>query len=285
MRPRSVLIVAITLVLSVGAGLVLVRQFGHHLPMTVGKGCTVSTGSGTVALTTSQMANAATIAAVGIRRNLPERAIVVALATAFQESRLENVSYGDRDSVGLFQQRPSQGWGDADQIQDPRYAADKFYSALVKVRGWQDLRITEAAQRVQRSAYPEAYQRWSDESEVLVEALAGRATSAVSCGRAGEPPERGLVAAQALGHGLRLDWGSMAATATAGLLGVEVTASQERVAWQYAHWLVAHSAEKGVERVRYRDQEWTARSGAWRTLADPGGDDRADRVVAEVYQS
>ena len=153
------------------------------------------------------MANAATIAAVGLVRQLPERAVVVALATAFQESELKNLDYGDRDSVGLFQQRPSQGWGTPEQILDPRYSAGKFYSSLVKVRNWEGLRVTEAAQRVQRSAFPEAYEKWADESTVLAEALTGRAGSAVTCTQVGEPQQRGLSATEALGNGLRADWG------------------------------------------------------------------------------
>src|SRR6188768_4086943 len=114
------------------------------------------------------MANAATIAAVGLTKKVPDRAIVVALATSLQESKLENLSGGDRDSIGLFQQRPSQGWGKPEQISDPRYAATKFYNALLKVKNWQGMRVTEAAQRVQRSAFPEAYEKWADDAQVLV---------------------------------------------------------------------------------------------------------------------
>ena len=110
------------------------------------------------------MANAATIAAVGIRRQLPDRAIVVALATALQESKLENLAGGDRDSVGLFQQRPSQGWGTPEQIRDPRYAAEPVLHRAAEGQGWEEMRVTEAAQRVQRSAFPEAYEKWADES-------------------------------------------------------------------------------------------------------------------------
>ena len=107
------------------------------------------TDAGTVTLDTTQIANAATIAAVGIRRAMPDQAIVIALATAMQESKLENLDGGDRDSIGLFQQRPSQGWGTPDNIADPRYSAGMFYQALNRVKGWQTMRVTEAAQRVQ----------------------------------------------------------------------------------------------------------------------------------------
>jgi hypothetical protein len=86
-------------------------------------------------------------------------AVVIALATAQQESGLRNLDYGDRDSLGLFQQRPSMNWGTPAQVQDPEYAAGQFYDRLVGVQGWNTRRLTEVAQTVQRSAYPEAYQR------------------------------------------------------------------------------------------------------------------------------
>ena len=97
------------------------------------------------ALDLAQAANAATIAAVGKRDGIEDHGVTVALAAALQESKLHNVAAGDRDSVGLFQQRPSQGWGTAEQISDPRYAARRFYSALLKIKGWDALRVTEAA--------------------------------------------------------------------------------------------------------------------------------------------
>lgn len=289
MRLRTMLISAVLVVLLVlGIGVfVLFNQFNGRAPLVLlPPSCEVSTTSGTVGLDPTQMANAATIAAVGIRRKVPDQAIVIALATALQESKLENLDEGDRDSVGLFQQRPSQGWGTAAQIQDPRYSAGKFYTALLRVKGWEKLRVTEAAQRVQRSAYPEAYQKWADQSAVLVEALAGRATSAVTCTNAGEPSQRGPQAAEALGAALTLDWGNISPVANAA--GLVLAAGEERVGWQYAHWLVAHSTEKNVERVRYGTQEWTASSGQWRQVAGqtadqatgPGG---APQVVADVY--
>jgi hypothetical protein len=112
-----------------------------------------------IELTPEQLANAHTIAQVGRDRGLPERAVVIALATAMQESTLRNLDHGDRDSLGLFQQRPSQGWGTPAQVQDPVYAAGKFYDGLVQVPGWDSRRLTDAAQIVQRSGFPEAYQK------------------------------------------------------------------------------------------------------------------------------
>src|SRR5215207_3813557 len=141
--------------------------------------CTVPGSARTV--TAEQAGNAALIADVARSRGLPDRAIVIALATAQQESRLRNLDYGDRDSLGLFQQRPSSGWGTAAQVQEPVYAANKFYDHLVKVRGWETARLTDAAQRVQRSAFPEAYQRWEVMAVRLATAQVSDTTDAISC--------------------------------------------------------------------------------------------------------
>ena len=131
--------------------------------------CTVPSTS--VTLGDEQWANARAIAAVAEQRALPERAVVIALATAMQESTLRNLDHGDRDSLGLFQQRPSQGWGTPEQVQDPAYAAGQFYDRLVRVPGWDTMRLTDAAQIVQRSGFPEAYQRWDGFAQSLTVAL------------------------------------------------------------------------------------------------------------------
>lgn len=257
------------------------REFGHKLPLpTVARGCVVE-ADGRVALNAEQMANAATIAAVGIRRKMPERAVVVALATAFQESRLRNLSGGDRDSLGLFQQRPSQGWGTPEQIQDPRYAATKFYNALRKVRGWERMEITDAAQKVQRSAFPRAYQQWADESTVLTRALLGNATGAVACTVGREPAMRGDAAAAALTAGLKLDWGRLETSVPAELTGLAVPIADARVGWRYAHWLVSHADDHGVKTVRFANLEWTADGGTWAKVRDDSA--TPDRVIAEVF--
>jgi murein DD-endopeptidase MepM/ murein hydrolase activator NlpD len=99
---------------------------------------------------------------------------VIALATAMQESLLRNTQRGDRDSLGLFQQRPSQGWGTAEQILDPRYSAGKFYEKLQRIPNWEAMPLTDAAQAVQVSGIPGAYQKWEDEANFLVAAVAGR---------------------------------------------------------------------------------------------------------------
>ncbi|HEU4427095.1 MAG TPA: hypothetical protein VFR67_31585 [Pilimelia sp.] len=241
--------------------------------------CTVD-ANGHVTLDAEQMANAATIAAVGIRHRMPERGVVVALATAFQESKLHNIAHGDRDSLGLFQQRPSKGWGTAEQIQDPRYAARRFYDALRKVRGWEKMRVTDAAQRVQRSAFPEAYEKWADEATVLTRALLGNATGAVACTVSDTPSMRGTAAATALQRGLQLDWGTVK-TARADVVGLTVSVADARSGWRYAHWLVSHAAAHGLKRVHFADLEWTAKEGTW-VKADASAPPAAT-VVAEVF--
>lgn len=122
-------------------------------------------------LPAEQIPHAKTIVATGISLHVPERGQVVALATAIQESRLRNLDYGDRDSLGLFQQRPSQGWGTPEQIRDPVYASTKFYNALLKVPGWESLTITQAAQKVQLSGFPGAYAQWEPLAQALQQAI------------------------------------------------------------------------------------------------------------------
>ncbi len=134
------------------------------------------------------MNNAAVIVRAGQRLALPRQAYVVAVATALQETRLLNMASGvvpqslnlphqgtgwDADSVGLFQQRPSMGWGTAAQLMDPMFAATRFYQALSKVAGWQGLDVASAAQAVQRSAFPGAYAQQAAVAAAVVASLLG----------------------------------------------------------------------------------------------------------------
>ncbi|MFE0207374.1 C40 family peptidase [Streptomyces sp. NPDC058985] len=122
-------------------------------------------------LPAEQVPNAQTIVAAGLSLDVPKKGQIIALATAMQESRLRNLNYGDRDSLGLFQQRPSQGWGSAEQIRDPTYASEQFYKHLLKVNGWQQMTVAQAAQAVQRSGLPDAYAQWEDLATALQSAL------------------------------------------------------------------------------------------------------------------
>jgi cell wall-associated NlpC family hydrolase len=129
-------------------------------------------GSTIETLSDEQKRNAATIIAVGKEMGLPSRAWLVALATAMQESTLRNIDYGDRDSLGLFQQRPSQGWGSPAEVTDPQYSARKFYDALQGSGNWEAKPVTKAAQDVQRSAFPNAYAKWEGLAAQLVGTIA-----------------------------------------------------------------------------------------------------------------
>ncbi|MER7413988.1 heavy metal transporter [Streptomyces cacaoi] len=250
--------------------------------------CTVRAGDGRDeadrTLGPDQAANAATIAAVAARRGLPERAVTIALATAMQESQLRNIGHGDRDSLGLFQQRPTQGWGTADQIRDPVYSAGRFYDHLVEIPGYSRLPLTVAAQRVQRSGYPQAYAKHEADAAALTAALTGRRAAALSCtpepvgARHSGDPER--VRAQLVREfGSRMLGGepdaapSEAARETASGRGasrtaVTVPAPGERRGWELAHWAVAHAGELDIDRVRYGSREWRADRGreGWRAV-------------------
>jgi cell wall-associated NlpC family hydrolase len=119
-----------------------------------------------------QVSNAAIIVSVGMQLSVPNVGWVIAVATAMQESNLRNLPGGDRDSIGLFQQRPTQGWGSPAQIHDPVYAATKFYQKLLTVPGWRTMPLTEAAQAVQRSATPNTYAKHEPAATTLVNAIA-----------------------------------------------------------------------------------------------------------------
>ncbi|MEO3753581.1 hypothetical protein [Streptomyces sp. B6B3] len=140
-----------------------------------------------IQLTEEQARNAATITNVARTRGLPPRAAVIAVATAIQESGLNNLDHGDRDSVGLFQQRPSQGWGTATQLTDPIHASDRFYDALLGVSDWETRPLTDVAQAVQRSAYPQEYAKWEETAGGLVSGAWGMhaVASVVECDSGG----------------------------------------------------------------------------------------------------
>ncbi|NKQ52000.1 M23 family metallopeptidase [Amycolatopsis sp. K13G38] len=133
-----------------------------------------------------QMANAATIVAVGKQLQVPEYGWVIAVATAITESGLRNLKYGDRDSLGLFQQRPSMGWGNPQQVTDPTNAASQFYRHLLAVPNWQQIGLAPAAQAVQASGFPDRYAKYESDARQIVSALTG-----VSCASAPAPSSSG----------------------------------------------------------------------------------------------
>ncbi|MEU4777890.1 hypothetical protein [Micromonospora sp. NPDC023633] len=125
-----------------------------------------------IELSDEQVGNVKAIIAATKKAGMDERAAVVSIATALQESKLENLGHlgerNDHDSQGLFQQRPTSGWGTVEQITDPEYSTTAFLKALKQVDGWQDMPLTEAAQTVQVSAYPDHYAQWEQQAADLV---------------------------------------------------------------------------------------------------------------------
>jgi hypothetical protein len=129
-------------------------------------------GQSRLDLSEEQKANAKAIVAATKKAGLDERAAVIAVGTSLQESKLENLGHlgeaNDHDSQGLFQQRPSSGWGSPEQITNPEHATTAFLTGLKQVDGWHDMPLTDAAQKVQVSAYPDAYAQWEQQAADLV---------------------------------------------------------------------------------------------------------------------
>ena len=165
----------------VAAGYLIYHSFRNVTSPPPPPGCQAGTGVQAIDLDPEQAEVAATIAGVAARHRLPRQAVTIALAAALQESKLHNLDYGDRDSVGIFQQRPSEGWGSATQLQDPVYATTKFYAALAKVHGYTAMPVYQAAQDVQHSADGSAYQQWTDIARQLTGYFTGKSPHDVSC--------------------------------------------------------------------------------------------------------
>ncbi|MFI8867398.1 MULTISPECIES: hypothetical protein [unclassified Streptomyces] len=245
--------------------------------------CTVGPADGgegrTYELSPDQAANAATISAVGTTRGLPERAVTIALATALQESALRNLDHGDRDSLGLFQQRPSQGWGTPAQIMDPVYASGKFYEHLAEVPGYSRLPLTVAAQRVQKSGFPQAYAKHEPDATLLAAALTGRAPASLTCSvqapsaeGPGDAAEVRSDLVRAFGKDVLPSAGS-AGSSAAGTVSVPVRAgdgSTSQHGWELAHWAVARAGTLRITEVSYAGRVWTSDTG-WRTERKESG--------------
>src|SRR3954447_10993213 len=253
---KRLIVVAVALVvLLVGAGVLIwdATRGPNGPPKAAGKPCRVRN----YGLDLEQARNATTIAAVGKRLGLPDHAVSIALATAYLESGLHNLNHGDRDSLGLFQQRPSQGWGTPAQIMTPHYAAASFYRHLARVPGWQTMPVTQAAQKVQRSALPGGYAQFEPAARAIAEALTGEVPVGFTCRvsfRPG-PPAIGLQDALASEVG--------------------VTSLSEPLAapkgWVVSSWMIGHAADFKIAAVSFSGQHWTASSGKWAPDPTAGG--------------
>lgn len=282
----------------VTAGVVIYQRGGVDLPNQAY--CEAVVGDRTVRLDPDQARYASLIAALGVQRGLPARAVTIALATAYQESKISNLGYGDRDSLGLFQQRPSQGWGTRTQVRDPVYATETFYTALEQVEGYRDLPVEVAAQRVQRSADGSAYAQHETSARPLASALTGYSAASFTCVVAGPPatdqtpqPNGLTPAAEAVRREVAVAFGRLpsggyapggvASGHSAGSAHYDgraidyffrpVDAENTRRGWALAHFLVANAGRLGVGTVIFDDRIWTARRSGegWRAY-EPGTD-------------
>jgi len=257
---RRIVVVAAVFVLGASAVAVVSAIVGRNHRTSLPVACVFGSGSAAAAytITPEQAQNAAIIAAVALRKGMADHAVTVALAASLQETHLRNLPYGDLDSVGLFQQRPSQGWGTSAQIMDPDYAASTFYDHLARVSGWQAMAVTAAAQLVQHSATPDAYATWEAEARSLASALTGEVPAGLACrlrGFGGSAP-----APSALGQAAATELG-------APLLGVPLPA---KTGWAVAAWAVAHAYTYHLRSVSFDGWTWTAASGRWVLVGGSG---------------
>ncbi|GAA3514321.1 heavy metal transporter [Aeromicrobium panaciterrae] len=215
---------------------------------------------------------AALMAAIAQNRGMSPRATTIAIATAFQESKIHNIDYGDRDSIGLFQQRPSQGWGTVAQIMDPHYSITRFYKALAKVKGYETMEITQAAQKVQRSGFPGAYAQHEADSRALASALRGYSPAAFTCQI--NPKGSGSVAVVI--DDVEKAFGKIESAQDRDRARFPLTgkpADIEARGWAIAHYLVGNASQLGIETITFQTKQWNAEDSdqGWTTTdtADP----------------
>ena len=268
-RGFGCLVVALVL-LVIGVFAVL-RDQGLTAPVPGQQRCVATANGRSVVLDLEQARLTSIIVGLSVRGGLAPRAASIAMATVYQETGIRNLDYGDRDSVGLFQQRPSQGWGTVEQLQDPYYATRKFYEALVKVRGWETGDINDVAQRVQRSGHPEAYRDHEADGRVLASVFTGSSPGGLTCleraNRAGDAD--GLVTA------LQRSLGNVDHTVDGAT--VTLDSARQRLAWAYAHHAVANAARFGVTAVTVGNRSWQADGTtlpSWQAAAAPVASDR-----------
>lgn len=229
----------------------LAERFSFVLPMD--PRCVASVNGQVVTITPEQAGNAAIIVGEAQRRGLAPRASSIALATAWQESGLRNLDYGDLDSVGLFQQRPSQGWGTAAQIMDPWYASGKFYEALVKIKGWETADLNDIAQQIQISAFPQAYRKHVPNARALASALTGETPASFTCAGtkgSGTPASAQAFVGKAFGGRVTVAMASGTVTLTGDATAV----------WSATHLVMAAS---GPSSVSVAGRTWTNGSSSW----------------------
>ncbi|MFT4299074.1 MAG: hypothetical protein QM597_05530 [Aeromicrobium sp.] len=219
---------------------------------------------------------ASLMAAVAQNRGLPARATTIAIATAYQESKIHNLDYGHLDSVGLFQQRPSQGWGTVEQLTDPAYSIGAFYDALVKVPDYENAEITVAAQAVQRSAYPEAYAQHEPAARTLASSLRGYSPAAFTC----QLNEGVGGSATAVLDDVNAAFGSLGGVVQGDDVVTVFTGPPEDTAirgWALAQYAVANASRLGITGVHFDGRRWSVEDSPDGWVEDPSA--AADTVT------
>ena len=268
------------------AGYAIYHSFRNVTSPPPPPGCQVGTGVQAIDLAPEQAGIAATIASVAARHRLPRQAVTIALAAALQESKLHNLDYGDRDSVGIFQQRPSEGWGSATELQDPIYATTKFYAALLKVHGYARMPVDQAAQAVQHSADGSAYQQWTDIAGQLTGSFTGKSPHTVSCWYtpSGQANLAGMEkqVRQTFGPAGRKAVVVRITTARSAKKNVAVLHVQPAAGWTVASWLVAHAQAYHLSQLRYAGFSWKAANGTmgWQRESNPTSSSGKNGIVA-----
>jgi len=239
-------------------------------------GCRLDLSDGKYVMENAQAVSASTVGGVAFSRDLPPEAVTVAYATVWQESAFYNLEYGDRDSLGLFQQRPSQEWGEPEEILDPVFSTRSFYDELVEIDGWEGIPVFEAAQAVQRSADGYAYDQHEGLSARMAEVFTGELGPGLTCWYDAEVLQ-GLLAGDADTVGAEDEMARVFGVDPATL---SASGDQERrtgdLGWAMALWAVAHAEEYGLTSVTYGDQQWHASNGmegaeTWTTTEEDTG--------------
>jgi hypothetical protein len=249
---------AVAVIVLIIAALALVKALHVQFPTPGSSSCLVRGDKFDVPLDSAQAGIAATIAGVATHRSMPVRAVAIAYAAALQESDLQNLSYGDRDSVGVFQQRPSEGWGSRRQLLNPVYASTRFFAALAAVPRYRRLPIYRAAQEVQHSADGRAYSQYAPQGAAMASGFSGRRPHAVWCWYGA--PIRGRSRLTAAEAELRTTFGRLAIRHVGDPLA-EVKVRTVAAGWAVAAWLVSHANRFKLRHVSYLGYHWTAAHG------------------------
>jgi hypothetical protein len=254
-------LLGVVLALALVAGGVVLWSTYQKVPLPIQDRCSATVKGRTTTVDPDQAYYAGIIAGMSVQRQLKPRAASIALATAYQESGIRNLDYGHSDSLGLFQQRPSKGWGTEAEIMDPWYSTREFYRALVKVRDWDTKDLNDVAQAVQRSAYPDAYRKHVDNAKTLASSLTGETPASFTCVFAKPEPANPSGLKDYLTKTLKSQIG-----VSVGENTLTISAKGEAQAWAAAELAIAGAGRYGVSAVTVGPYGWTlstSQPAAW----------------------